>query len=107
MTVYTDFLPYREGSYHRTEDSFKFNGQHIVKIIGWDRSTEGQDFWIIENVWGSDWGENGYARILTQDKSSGLDFYAIGVAAYPMTMADYYSMQEQINMAQAPSEGEE
>ena len=65
MTVYTDFLPYREGSYHRTEDSFKFNGQHIVKIIGWDRSTEGQDFWIIENVWGSDWGENGYARILT------------------------------------------
>jgi hypothetical protein len=26
MTVFTDFLPYREGSYHRTEDSFKFNG---------------------------------------------------------------------------------
>ena len=26
MTIFTDFLPYKEGSYHRTEDSFKFNG---------------------------------------------------------------------------------
>lgn len=26
MTVYTDFLTYKQGSYHRTEDSFKFNG---------------------------------------------------------------------------------
>ena len=70
-----------------------------MKIVGWDRSTEGQDFWIIENVWGSDWGENGYARILGQDKSTGLDFYAIGVAPYPMTMAEYYSMQEQMSMS--------
>ena len=58
---------------------------------------------MIENVWGQDWGENGYGRILAQDKSTGLDFYAIGVAPYPMTMADYYQMQEQIHMAQSQS----
>ena len=52
MIVYTDFLTYKEGIYHRTEDSFKFNGQHIVKIIGWEKNADGQEFWIIENVWG-------------------------------------------------------
>lgn len=57
MVVYTDFLTYKEGLYHRTEDSFKFNGQHIVKIIGWEKNSEGSDYWIVENIWGEDWGE--------------------------------------------------
>jgi hypothetical protein len=26
-----------------------------------------------------------------------LDFFAIGVAAYPYTMAEYYTMQEEMN----------
>lgn len=26
MTIFTDFLTYKEGLYHRTEDAFKFNG---------------------------------------------------------------------------------
>ena len=92
MVVFTDFLTYKEGLYHRTEDSFKFNGQHIVKILGWDKSSEGNEFWLIENVWGEDWGENGFAKILAQDKSTMLDFFAIGVSAYPMTMSEYYAM---------------
>ena len=36
-------------------------------------------------------------RILASDKSTQLDFFAIGVAAYPYTMAEYYTMQEQMN----------
>lgn len=71
MTVFTDFLTYKEGVYHRTEDAFKFNnGQHIVKIVGWDRQGDGAEFWLIENTFGNDWGENGYARILASDKST-------------------------------------
>ena len=31
-----------------------------------------------------------------------LDYYAIGIATYPMTMAEYYSMQEQNINRQAP-----
>ena len=26
MTIFTDFLTYKDGLYHRTEDAFKFNG---------------------------------------------------------------------------------
>jgi cathepsin B len=96
MIVYTDFLTYKEGIYHRTEDAFRFNGQHVVKIVGWDKQGDGQEFWIIENSWGEDWGENGYARILASDKSTQLDFFGIGAAAYPYTMAEYYTMQEEM-----------
>lgn len=106
MTVYTDFLTYKEGLYHRTEDSFRFNGQHIVKIVGWDKNPDGGDYWLVENVWGSDWGENGYVKILTQDKSTQIDFYAIGLAVYPITMAEYYQMQEE-QMKAAQSKGTE
>jgi cathepsin B len=41
MTIFTDFLAYKEGQYHKTGDSFKFNGQHIVKIVGWEKTTDG------------------------------------------------------------------
>lgn len=95
MTIYTDFLTYSNGIYHRTEDAFKFNGNHIVKIVGWERQGDGAEFWIVENNWGADWGESGYVRVSASDKSTQLDFYAIGVAVYPYTMAEYYNMQEQ------------
>jgi C1A family cysteine protease len=94
MTIFTDFLTYKDGFYHRTEDAFKFNGQHVVKIVGWDKQADGGDFWIVQNTWGSDWGDNGFVKVLAQDKSTMLDFYAIGVAVYPMTMREYYIMQE-------------
>jgi len=35
LNPFTDFLAYKEGTYHKTEGSFKFNGQHVVKIVGW------------------------------------------------------------------------
>jgi len=64
MVIYTDFLTYKEGLYHRTEDAFKFNGQHIVKTVGWEKNVDGAEHWIIENSWGPDWGDKGYAKIM-------------------------------------------
>ena len=51
----------------------------------------------MENTWGSDWGENGYARILGKGESQ-IDMYAIGMAALPYTLHDYYSMQNMANV---------
>jgi C1A family cysteine protease len=64
MTIFTDFLTYKSGLYHRTEDAFKFNGNHIVKIVGWEKAADSGEHWIIENVWGPSWGESGYAKIM-------------------------------------------
>lgn len=94
MSVATDFLTYKEGIYHRTQDSFKFPGNHIVKVVGWEMGDEdgGQSYWIAQNVWGSDWGEEGFVKITMGETM--LDSFAIGFAAYPMTMADYYAQQQ-------------
>lgn len=104
MVPYTDFLAYKSGMYHRTQDSFKFNGQHIVKIVGWSRSMDGRTEWIVENTWGEDWGEDGYARMLGGQGDSQVDLYTIGPSVLPYNMYDYHSMQ---NMMDAANEGEE
>ena len=92
ITPFTDLLAYKEGLYHRTGDSFKFNGQHIVKLIGWSKSMDGSTEWIMENSWGADWGENGYARVISSKGDLNLDQYAIAPTIIPYTAYDYYSM---------------
>ena len=64
----------------------------MFKVVGWATSIESGAYWIVENTWGSDWGENGYAKIASSGETH-LDFYAIGFAMYPKTMADYYAEQ--------------
>lgn len=46
-----------------------------------DGSTE----WIIENTWGQDWGDNGYARILGGRPDIQVDFYSLGLSINPYT----------------------
>ena len=106
MVVYTDFLTYKSGLYHRVDDAFKFNGQQIVKIVGWDRQGDGQEYWIVQNSFGADWGEDGFVRVLASDKSTQLDFFALGVAVYPYTMHQYYSYQEELQRRDSQPDAE-
>jgi cathepsin B len=89
MTPFTDFLAYKEGTYHKTPESFKFNGQHVVKILGWSSSIDGNDEWIVENTWGETWGEKGYVKMVGGRGDSQIDFYGLGVSVLPYTMYDY------------------
>jgi cathepsin B len=58
--VYEDFMHYKSGVYEFTHGQ-KLGG-HAVKIIGWGKE-EGKEFWIAQNSWGPQWGENGFFRI--------------------------------------------
>jgi cathepsin B len=61
MKVYQDFLSYKTGIYqHKTGG---FLGYHAIKGIGWGVQS-GTKYWIIENSWGTSWGQQGIFWIL-------------------------------------------
>jgi len=76
MSAYTDFLSYSEGIYYPTQGAFKFNGQNIIKIIGWGSDVSGE-YWIVQGSWGADWGTNGYAKVMAGKQEIGIDMVAI------------------------------
>jgi len=66
-----DFLVYQSGVYQETPTSKQLTGNdgrrnrliHAVKILGW--GVEGRKkFWLIENSWGDDWGDHGFAKVI-------------------------------------------
>ena len=85
MEVYTDFLSYKSGVYSKGEDIPKFSGYNTIKIVGWgvedgseEEPNKGAKYWIIENSWGDDWGQNGYAKI-TEGQNLFFEQYAYSI----------------------------
>jgi len=79
FAVYEDFLTYKSGVYTKQDTIFdakkqtnvpnKHMGWHAVRIIGWGVQSAGNPgtpvlFWLAANSWGTNWGENGFFKIL-------------------------------------------
>ncbi|RCN24413.1 hypothetical protein ANCCAN_29890, partial [Ancylostoma caninum] len=47
-------------------------GGHAVRILGWgvDNKTP---YWLVANSWNTDWGENGYFRIVRGLNECGIE----------------------------------
>lgn len=58
--VYADFMNYSKGIYVRNSNDFL--GGHAVKVVGWGVEG-GVNYWVVQNSWGSSWGEGGFFRI--------------------------------------------
>ena len=73
FTVYSDFMNYRGGIYvHR---SGYRRGGHAVTILGYG-TENGVNYWICQNSWNANWGEQGYFRIKMGEV--GIDSNAFG-----------------------------
>ncbi|VDN04561.1 unnamed protein product [Thelazia callipaeda] len=68
--VHSDFLSYESGIYKHTAGSLA--GGHAVKILGWGIE-QGVPYWLVANSWNTDWGENGYFRILRGIDECGIE----------------------------------
>ncbi|KAK5967863.1 putative cathepsin b endopeptidase ixodes scapularis cathepsin b endopeptidase [Trichostrongylus colubriformis] len=72
--VYADFYEYTSGIYKHTAGPEL--GGHVVKVIGWGK--EGDiPYWIIANSWHSDWGENGYFRMIRGINNCGIEEHVV------------------------------
>ncbi|CAE7736958.1 CP2 [Symbiodinium sp. CCMP2456] len=73
VLLLNDFLVYRSGIYQETRtasplvDRDRQRQLQAVTVLGWGVSEASVEYWIIENAWGQDWGENGYAKIAVGD----------------------------------------
>jgi len=84
MTIYVDFLTYKSGIYRAGEYVTKFSNTHAVTIVGWGKKGKkkknSSKYWIIQNTWGDDWGENGFAKVaMGQDLNIDKFAYSIRV----------------------------
>ncbi|KAA6372706.1 MAG: putative Cathepsin B [Streblomastix strix] len=59
--VYFDFMFYSSGIYQHQVGPLE--GGHAVLLIGWGVEND-VPYWLIQNSWGPDWGEEGHFRIL-------------------------------------------
>lgn len=64
--VYTDFITFfdnnKKGIYEYDGKSAEIGG-HSVVIVGWGEEN-GKKYWSCRNSWGTEWGDEGYFRIL-------------------------------------------
>lgn len=65
MRVFSDFYFWDgKGIYQYDERSTQIESYgHSVIIVGWDTENNTK-YWICCNTWGSDWGDNGYFKII-------------------------------------------
>lgn len=47
----------------RTDNCYGGYVTHAVTMVGYGTTSDGKDFWLVKNSWGTNWGENGYFRI--------------------------------------------
>jgi len=80
--VYDDFLAYKSGVYKHGPNA-KALGGHSVKIVGYGIA-DGVKYWTVANSWNSEFGENGFFRILRGEDECGIESQAV-VAGMPLS----------------------
>lgn len=70
FNVYSDFMNYQSGVYqHQSGD---LEGGHAVLLVGWG-TEDGTPYWLIQNSWGTDWGLDGFFKMIRGTDDCGIE----------------------------------
>jgi len=68
-----------------TGTSCGHNLDHAVAVVGLGTDSDGIDYYIVRNSWGSSWGDNGYVKLAVE---AGVGVCGIQKQALYVTSAD-------------------
>lgn len=74
IQLFGDLYIYRSGIYRHFDGPPL--GYHSVEIVGYGTDW-GQDYWIVKNSWGQNWGEGGYFRIAAGNNEANIEDHVI------------------------------
>ena len=87
FSVQPDFLSYSDGVYQGGASCVPGPDtiSHALLVIGFgtDGAT-GQDFWVVQNSWGTSWGQGGFGKVRRGVNTCGL----AACATYPVNIVD-------------------
>lgn len=70
ITVYEDFVHYKSGVYQHVSGSAL--GGHAIRMLGWGVEN-GTPYWLLANSWNTDWGDNGFFKVLRGSDECGVE----------------------------------
>ncbi|KRX04902.1 hypothetical protein PPERSA_06536 [Pseudocohnilembus persalinus] len=68
MAVTEKFAKYVSGIFEEKTTSVIID--HLIQLLGWGETEDGQQYWIGRNSWGTYWGEYGYFKITMDIKNN-------------------------------------
>jgi C1A family cysteine protease len=83
FSVNNDFFTYRDGVYTAPSTCIKSGAMHALLVIGFGTdSATGKDYWLVQNSWGTGWGQKGFAKIERGKNTCGI----ASCASYPINI---------------------
>ena len=75
------FFRFYESGVIDLPSEYSYGLNHAVMLVGWDKDSEGEH-WIIQNSWGSGWGDKGFVRLRIREGEGTLLCQIYGVYPY-------------------------
>lgn len=79
MDVYPDFYMFdAKNDIYEWDGKDQKVGGHAVEIVGWGVEN-GKPYWQIENTWGTEWGMDGFFRMIRGKNNCNIETNAVGI----------------------------